>query len=297
MLQRKTEAIPTIRKGQPNRVLAASPTHPILRAFTACSHRYGERFAAVRGVEPGEIRMMKNMRTILSIAAASIALAGVAHAEETGPKFTGNVALATDYTFRGISQTNNGPAIQGGFDYTYDKFYAGVWASNIDFGLADGSTEVDLYAGFKPQLGPVGLDFGAIGYFYPNASDNLAELDYAEVYGKASFAPTEGATIGAALFYSPEFTGETGTGLYAELNGAFAINDTISVSGAYGYQKAEDADFQLDPGQQDDYQTWNIGGTVNAYGFAFDLRYVDTDIDDSVSIAKERVVFGIKRSF
>jgi uncharacterized protein (TIGR02001 family) len=239
---------------------------------------------------------MNYMRTILTVAAAGVALAGVAQAEETGPKFTGNVALTTDYTFRGISQTNNGPAIQGGFDYTYDKFYAGVWASNIDFGLADGSTEVDLYAGFKPVVGPVTLDFGAIGYFYPNASDSGAELDYGEVYGKASFAPAEGASLGAAVFYSPEFTGETGSGLYAEVNGSYAFNESFSVSGLYGYQKAEDADFSLSAGQKDNYSTWNLGGTYSAYGFGFDLRYVDTDIKD-ISIAKERVVFSIKRSF
>jgi uncharacterized protein (TIGR02001 family) len=239
---------------------------------------------------------MKYMRTILTVAAAGVALAGVAQAEDTGPKFTGNVQLATDYTFRGISQTNNGPAIQGGFDYSYDKFYAGVWASNIDFGLADGSTEVDLYAGFKPTLGPLALDLGAIGYFYPNASDNAAELDYGELYAKASIAPAEGASLGAAVFYSPEFTGETGTGLYAEVNGSYAFNPSFSVSGLYGYQSAEDADFAPAAGKQDDYSTWNIGGTYSAYGFGFDLRYVDTDIKD-VSFAKERVVFAIKRSF
>lgn len=236
------------------------------------------------------------MRTILTVAAAGVALAGIAHADEAGPKFTGNVALTTDYTFRGISQTNNGPAIQGGFDYSYDLFYAGVWASNIDFGLDDGSTEVDLYAGVKPVAGPVTFDLGAIGYFYPNATDDGGELDYVEAYAKASISPAEGASLGAALFYSPEFTGELGSGIYAEVNGSYAFNESFSVSGLYGYQQAEDADYSLSAGQKDNYSTWNLGGTYSAYGFGFDLRYVDTDIKD-VSFAKERVVFSIKRSF
>jgi uncharacterized protein (TIGR02001 family) len=295
MLQRKNAADSLQGRLQPKVLVTIASGARILRMFTACSPPCGECFAAHRGDQRGETRM-KNMRTILSVAAAGVALVGVAQADEAGPKFTGNVQLATDYTFRGVSQTNNGPAIQGGFDYSYDKFYSGVWASNIDFGLADGSTEVDLYAGFKPTLGPVTLDLGAIGYFYPNASDNAAELDYGEVYAKGSIAPAEGLSLGAAVFYSPEFTGETGQGLYGEANGSYAFNESFSVSGAYGYQQADKADFKPTTGKQDNYSTWNIGGTYSAYGFGFDLRYVDTDIKD-VSFAKERVIFAIKRSF
>jgi uncharacterized protein (TIGR02001 family) len=223
-------------------------------------------------------------------------MAGVAQAEESKPTFTGNVALTTDYTFRGVSQTNEGPAVQGGFDYSYDNFYAGAWASNIDFGLADGSLELDLYGGVKLAAGPVGLDFGVIGYLYPNASDDLAELDYYEGYAKATIAPTEKTSLTAAVFVSPEFTGETGTGVYAELAGSIAATDALSFSGGVGYQQAEDADFDLGPSVEDNYTTWNVGGTVAAYGFSFDLRYVGTNIED-LGIADDRAVFSIKRSF
>ena len=69
-----------------------------------------------------------------------------------------NVALATEYVFRGISQTDEGPAIQGGFDATCGMFYAGVWASNLDWG-GNGSEDVanmemDLYAGIKAEGWP-----------------------------------------------------------------------------------------------------------------------------------------------
>ena len=43
-----------------------------------------------------------------------------------------NVALTTDYVWRGTSQADNGPAIQGGFDLTAGGFYGGVWGSNVD---------------------------------------------------------------------------------------------------------------------------------------------------------------------
>lgn len=62
--------------------------------------------------------------------------------ERERPELSANVALTTDYIFRGFSQTEEGPAIQGGFDVTYKMFYAGVWASNLDFGGDDFNNDI-----------------------------------------------------------------------------------------------------------------------------------------------------------
>ncbi len=74
---------------------------------------------------------------------------------------SGNVALATDYAFRGVSQTDESPALQGGFDATFGDsgFYAGTWASNINFGTGGANLELDVYGGYKTTLGGVALDF------------------------------------------------------------------------------------------------------------------------------------------
>ena len=71
--------------------------------------------------------------TILAVATGSVSTA-LAKASESPHVFSANVALTTNYMFRGVSQTNNGPAIQGGFDYQYSPYnlYVGVWASNVD---------------------------------------------------------------------------------------------------------------------------------------------------------------------
>src|SRR5262249_29254709 len=150
--------------------------------------------------------------------------------------------------FRGLSQTGGNPAVQGGFDYTNGHFYAGTWASNIDFDeLGAGSgIELDLYGGWRPHLGPVALDLRVIGYFYSGVTAIHAgggtegELDYGEVYVKASVTPVEHLTLGAALNYSPGFAGETGDAVYIEGNGAYAFSDALSVSGALGYQTIDD---------------------------------------------------------
>ncbi|HEU0289159.1 MAG TPA: TorF family putative porin, partial [Burkholderiales bacterium] len=95
--------------------------------------------------------------------------------------FSANAALATEYVFRGFSQTAQGPAIQGGFDATCGIFYAGVWASNLDFGVVTvggpdqvvANIEIDAYAGVKFTTGKLAWDVGIIYYGYPNQASAL----------------------------------------------------------------------------------------------------------------------------
>jgi uncharacterized protein (TIGR02001 family) len=237
------------------------------------------------------------MKKFLSAAAAASAIltcAGAAHAETT---VSGNIAFTSDYLFRGLSQTD-GPAVQGGFDVAADQFYVGAWGSNVNF---NNNVEMDIYAGFKPTVGPVALDLGVIGYLYPGA-DPSPTFNYAEFYAKGSITPAEGTTLGAAVYYSPEFTGETGQGWYTEANASFAATDTLSFSGAFGYQYVEGFDFDTTNASSDDthYTTWNVGGTYTYSGLGFDLRYVGTDIDDSDPVwgelSDDRVVFTVKKA-
>jgi uncharacterized protein (TIGR02001 family) len=232
---------------------------------------------------------MKNLLVIGSIIAASVA---PAFAQDAGPTISGNIALATDYTFRGVSQTDESPAVQGGLDLTSGAFYAGTWASNINFGSGGANMELDVYAGFKPVTGPVSWDIGVIGYLYPGASDDGAEFDYWEVYAKPSISVAEGATVGAAVYYSPEFTGESGDGLYYEVNGAVALSDVLSISGAIGQQQVDQSGFFAG---EDSYTTYNVGGTLTAMGLGFDLRYVGTDVDNA-PVYDDRIVFSIKKA-
>ena len=88
-------------------------------------------------------------------------------------KHSANVALTTEYVFRGISQTKEGPAVQGGYELTCNIFYAGVWASNLDWGgtglfpgVPGGNSvaniEMDWYLGIKPVTGHITWDLGVI---------------------------------------------------------------------------------------------------------------------------------------
>ncbi|MBL8535989.1 MAG: hypothetical protein JNM59_01150 [Hyphomonadaceae bacterium] len=220
---------------------------------------------------------MKKLMGVALLAGASIAGAGAANAEVTA-----NINLTSDYVFRGVSLSDNGPAVQGGFDYSTDMYYAGVWGSSIPDGV-----ELDLYAGVTPTTGPIEWDLGIIGYFYPGADDDGAEFDYFEGKIAGSTALTEQFSMGGALYWAPENYGDTGDALYLEVNGEFAVSDAVSISGAFGNQNIEEP---AGPGSEDDYNTWNLGGTFAMHGFEIDLRYHDTDIEAGSNI--ENYTYG-----
>ncbi|MBF0462639.1 MAG: hypothetical protein HQL87_14755 [Magnetococcales bacterium] len=87
--------------------------------------------------------------------------------------FTPNLAVVNNYIFRGMTQTWNQPALQGGIDYSHtDGWYAGAWASNIsDREYADGSVELDLYGGYNGKFPKDDWTWtvGLAGTIYPGA--------------------------------------------------------------------------------------------------------------------------------
>jgi uncharacterized protein (TIGR02001 family) len=88
-----------------------------------------------------------------------------------------NVSFATDYIWRGMTQSD-GPAISGGFDYETDGgFYAGIWGSNVNFNDGAGS-ELDYYFGYGFEVGGIGVDLGYVAFDYPK---NKTGLDFEEV--------------------------------------------------------------------------------------------------------------------
>lgn len=239
--------------------------------------------------------MKKMNKALLGLAVAAGAMFTGASAANAEGAFTGNVALATDYAFRGISQTEGNPAIQGGFDYANGIFYAGTWASNVSTTtISTGGTELDLYAGITPSVGPVTFNVGVIGYFYPGADDDAFETDFFELKGAASYSPIEPLTLSASLFYSPEFTLETGESLYYELGAAYAVTDVFGLKASYGVQDVDS--------YADSYSNWLIGATYGVAGFTLGLSYLGTEdaADLGYAIipddADERVIFSVSRA-
>jgi uncharacterized protein (TIGR02001 family) len=217
-------------------------------------------------------------------AAALLATAGAAHAQT--PDVAWNVAVTSDYVFRGASQTDEEPALQGGVDLTFDSgFYAGAWASNVDFG-DDTDAEVDLYGGYRGEAGGFSLDVGAIVYLYVNAPDLAEDYDYVELKAAASRAVGP-VTLGGAVYYSPDFFGIDDSATYVEANATFAPAAKWTISGAVGYQYLD---------VNDDYGTWNAGVAYAVTdNIVIDARYHGADIDGPLT--DDRAVATLKFLF
>lgn len=224
------------------------------------------------------------MAAALAIVAGLASLAAPTSAQ-TEVDVAFNVGVVSDYVFRGASQTEEEPALQGGVDITAGSFYAGVWGSNVDF-FDDTDAEIDFYGGFRGEAGGFALDGGVIFYAYVN-EPNFADYNYTEFKLAASRAIGP-ASIGAAVYYSPDFFGIDESATYYELNGGFAPVEKLTISGAVGQQTLD---------VTDDYVTWNVGATYALLDHVvIDVRYHDTDVD-GVAAYEDRIVGGLKVLF
>ena len=246
---------------------------------------------------------MNILKTGLLAAAASVAFRGAAMAQDEGLKLSYNVGVASDYIFRGVSNTNEDPQVFGGVDATYGIGYVGVWASNVDFGTSEPSAEIDIYAGVKPTIGDVNLDLGVIYYGYvkdeaPESNRTIAypgQFGYFEVKAAASkaFGP---ATVGVAGYYSPEFPADGGQAVYVELNGSMPAGEKLTVSGAFGHQSVDAKGYYA--GIDGEYSTWNLGVTAAITdNLSADIRYSDTNGHEYGEIFGQHFTVSLKAAF
>jgi uncharacterized protein (TIGR02001 family) len=190
--------------------------------------------------------------------------------------WSGNASLTSDYTWRGISLSNGDPAIQGGFDYANSLFFAGVWASTIDFGDAYAADiEVSYYTGLAGELkNGVNWNVTATYFDYPDA--DAEELSGLALSGGLSYSFETGLWVGTEGAFSP---GEDS--VYASLQAGYALSSSLSLDAAIGSSASE---------TEGDYADWSLGSTVSLGAAAIDLRYWDTDIVNFAPAAKRIVL-------
>ena len=191
---------------------------------------------------------MKKSAIVLATALAASVLPTLALADDSPLSF--NVGAVSDYRYRGISQSQLYPALQGGADYAQGPFYAGTWLSTIrwvhdagkafnpDIDSGDAPVEWDLYGGTKGEIAKdFSYDVGVLGYIYigekfgniglssPNTGEVYGALTYGPVTGKVSVSFTD-------LFGVPDSSGSA----YFDLNANFDIGSGFSVVPHVGYQ-------------------------------------------------------------
>jgi uncharacterized protein (TIGR02001 family) len=236
-----------------------------------------------------------------SLASAAFAVSNIAVAQTAAPAapaaaptppytFTGNMALVTDYRFRGISQTFKQPAIQGGFDFAHESgFYVGNWNSNVNSGAGfpGGSIEMDLYGGWKKTWGDWGLDLGAIYYYYPGTDANATNflpnprngkthtggVSNTELYigGSWKWISLKYSQAVSDYFSLPDTSGSN----YWDLSANYDLGEGWNLLGHVGFFSLKGWHAGTDA-SKGDYTDWKLGVTKDLGGWILGASYIDT---------------------
>jgi len=220
-----------------------------------------------------------NMKFIkLSLAAALMVSVAFAEEEKSDLGVSTNIAMTSNYVWRGMTQTKNSPAIQGGFDLEYKGVYAGIWGSNVNFG-DESSMEADFYAGYAGEVVGLGYDIGLIQYAYPNEA---TASNFGEAYIGLSY-DFEVVAIGATYSYGFKTNDlEPDNNIEATISAPLPMG--ISVDAAYG-----------------DYDTsgsYYLVGVNKSFGkFDFTLAYSANDANGNTAAEQNNVIGTIATSF
>ena len=239
-------------------------------------------------------------KTAIALAASGVfATAAFAQAAPAAPEaspVTANVTVVSDYRYRGISQSNMKPAIQGGFDYAHESgLYIGNWNSSISWisdaassggtGNVSAPIEMDFYAGLKKEFIGAGFasDFGVLQYYYPTSglpssatNPNSTELYVAQNftfgpvtgYAKVSYAVTTlfGFANSTGSYY-PDLTANYDTGIWG-----LALNAHV------GYQYISGTNAGTSNSSLYSYTDWKLGVTKDfGGGLSLAAAYIGTD--------------------
>lgn len=218
------------------------------------------------------IRLNK-IAAAMTTGALALGVATAAHAQESGPGFSANAGIVSDYKFRGISQTDGSPAVQGGLDLDFGNgFYLGTWGSQVDFAYGEDETdyEQDFYGGYSGQISDtVSYDIGYIYYAY-HGSDR--DEDYQEVYGSVSISDL---TLGLA--YSDDYWAATGAFYYPYAEYSFALPAGVSLDFHVGANVFDEEGFLF---ESDSYIDYAVSVGKDFGGLNLSASLVGTDISD-----------------
>lgn len=207
-------------------------------------------------------------KQLISLALLALMPLAAQAQEDDGSGFNWNAAATSEYMFRGISQTDDHPALQAGAGYSFSNgFYVGAWASNVDFGEST-DAEVDTFIGWNGDLtDSVNLDVQLVRYNYIGEPDG-ADYAYNELIGKVSFAENYSATLG----YTNDFLNTDTDSVYVAVGGSWAVGNDFNVTAGLGYTTVDNA-----LSTEDGYMDYSVGVNRDFGPVNIALGYVGTD--------------------
>ncbi len=270
-------------------------------------------------------------KTIIAGLVAGAFAPVLASAADSPHTLTGNVGVYSQYIFRGLTQTNGDPALQGGFDYSHSSgFYLGTWMSNISWltdsptatGYSSSSLEMDFYGGYKGSFGgDFGFDVGLLQYYYPGTKNTSAvafpagidSADTLELYGALSWKWLSGKLSYSLNDETFGVKDSDGT-YYFDLSANFPVTDKLTLIAHYGVQKfTGNGGLTCTGGTGNDacasYDDWKIGASYALpQGFTLGGYFTGTDMtsaqksfytngSDSKWVGKDAVTLYLSKSF
>ncbi len=250
---------------------------------------------------------------VIAVPGVMVAAPAMADDAPAASPITANVTLTTEYVYRGISQSNGKPAIQGGFDYAHPSgFYVGTWGSSItwiaDSARSSGSAvssgmELDVYGGFRGTFADdFGYDVGVLHYDYPGSypagwtSNNTDEVYLSGSYKMVSLKYSQSTTN---LFGTANSKGSG----YFEANANFDLGAGFSLGLHAGHQSVASQNGASNGGYSySDYKvavTKDFGGGLSVTGAAIDTnadKALYTNVDGR-DLSKQRFVLSVTKTF
>lgn len=215
-------------------------------------------------------KLNNKIAAIVSGSVLAMAISTGVTAEDSGPSLSANLGVVSDYKFRGVSQSDTGPAIQGGVDLDMGNgFYLGTWASQVDFAYGSDETdfEQDFYGGYAGETaGGVGYDVGYIYYAYHGSNQ---DEDYQEVYGNLSFGD-----LSLGFAYSDDYWYQAGEFVYLNAGYSFSLANDISLDVSAGLNLFDEEIFLSG---SDSYIDYNVTIGKEFGGLALSASLVGTD--------------------
>lgn len=211
--------------------------------------------------------------------------------EEAASNLSWNLSVTSDYVFRGITQTDFQPAVQGGLDYAFGDsgWYVGTWASNVDFADSDGpDIELDAYAGYGFAASEDwSVDMHAVRYTYLGERDVYGNIDYNEFFASTTYSEM----LTFTLAYAPDYANADFSSLYFGVGGTWEVGNSFSLNAGVGHSKFSD--------NVGSYTDWNLGVSRSFGPVEAALTYYDTTggyIDDVFAgdNASDTVVLSLK---
>jgi len=197
------------------------------------------------------------------------------------------VAFSNDYISRGITNSNGEPVIQGYVEPSVEipslgTAYVNVWSSNVDYGEGFKGAEIDVAGGLRHEFAPLSLDAGYVHYFY--APEHVSP-DYGEIFAKADYNFNDLFTVGARVFFAPDFNQSGNTATWVAGGVRVPLPHDFSIYGGVGYQFFEDPDAF-------EQFAWTAGISKSWKAVTFDLRYWGSDLNDEECLARSGFANG-----